>query len=191
MSALFVLYLVFAVFRAARVALATPFSLSSDALNVIAALAAIFLSYLEDQRSVNPSSLLVLYLSAESILSLPRLRSLWILSSAATCTIVWTFVVILNFAALILESLRKVGFLKASEKNVTTEEICGFWGRSFYIWILPLFKQGYSTVLTLDNMGQIDQELQGKFAHERLELVWRSGEQRKFLHVPTDFNKPR
>ncbi|RDW75794.1 hypothetical protein BP5796_06615 [Coleophoma crateriformis] len=171
---LFVIQLVFTVFRTANFALATPFSLSSAVLNVIATLAAVFLSYLEDQRSVNPSSLLVLYLSAESILSLPRLRSLWMLSYAGVCTILWTAAVVFNVSALILESVRKTRFLKNNEKNATLEEICGFWGRSFFIWILPLFKHGYTTILTLDNMGQIDQELQGKPAHERLEAVWKA-----------------
>ena len=57
---------VFAIFRSKAPHPVTGLSWLSSALNIIATSAAVFVSRIEDRRSISPSSLLVLYFSAAS-----------------------------------------------------------------------------------------------------------------------------
>ncbi|KAJ5702450.1 P-loop containing nucleoside triphosphate hydrolase protein [Penicillium malachiteum] len=63
-------------------ALHTDLGTPSRIINVAVTVAAIFLSFLEDQRSEKPSDLLILYYSATTLLFLPQIRSLWQIPNA-------------------------------------------------------------------------------------------------------------
>ncbi|KAI2896747.1 hypothetical protein CBS76997_10948 [Aspergillus niger] len=85
---LLVLHILYTALRVEDPDLHTRVGLASGVVNIIATGAAILLSFLEDQRSIKPSDLLVVYYSTEVLLSLPQLRSLWQIPTASVaCTI--------------------------------------------------------------------------------------------------------
>ena len=153
----------------------TKLSLPAASLSVAAILAAIALSLMEDRRSVRPSDLLVLYFSASTILSIPRLRSLWLitLSSAVAGRVIWTVIFIGTVIVVFLESLGKTMFLRPSfQHNVTKEQAAGFWSRSFFVWLLPFFQVGYFRVLSIGDVPGIDDDLAEEAAWTRLYACW-------------------
>ncbi|KAJ9151149.1 putative Multidrug resistance-associated protein [Pleurostoma richardsiae] len=79
---LFVLHVLFMAFHVRTSVLSTSVSLTSDILGIVAVFAAAVHSFMEDQRSVAPSDILVLYFSASTTLAIPRLRSLWQIPTA-------------------------------------------------------------------------------------------------------------
>lgn len=155
--------------------------MTSGILNIIATFAAAVLSFMEDQRSVEPSDILVIYFSASSILALPRLRSLWLIPSVDACRGLWTTIYIFTVAMLFVESARKTKILRPLYQGVTKEQICGFWGRSFFIWVLPFFQAGYSKVLQIQDLPEVDDDLQGQDAGEKLQAAWKTAKSRHGL----------
>ncbi|KAK0368673.1 ABC transporter [Colletotrichum limetticola] len=147
-------------------------SLAAGILNFIAVFAATIHSFLEDQRSTRPSDLLILYFSASAILSLPRLRTLWLISIAGASRGLWTAIIILTVLVVPLESIGKKRFLRTEYRTLTKEEETGFWGRSFFTWLMPFFRLGYSRVIHIRDMPEVDKDLAGDRAGASLEAAW-------------------
>lgn len=160
----------------------TKLAIISNVFEIIATAAAMLLSFMEDQYSIEPSDLLVAYFSALTILDIPRLRSLWLLPSADACISLLTTIYILSIFALLLESKRKLKILRARYRHVTMEQAIGFWGRSFFFWVTPFFRVGYSNILTIADLPKVDEDLQGNAARRKLEKAWaRSKQDRRLL----------
>ncbi|OJJ47369.1 hypothetical protein ASPZODRAFT_64884 [Penicilliopsis zonata CBS 506.65] len=172
LTALFVLLVVYAVLRIRTPVLRTPSSLASDILNIIVTAGAVVLSFLEDQRSARPSDLLVIYFSALALLGIPKLRSLWMISSSGPCRGLWTAIYTITVLVAFLESTRKVRILRPLYKHVTAEQISGFWSRSVFAWVVPFVQAGYSKILSVGDMPEADENLQGDLTREKLDHAW-------------------
>lgn len=176
-----VLHILYTALRVEDPDLHTRVGLASGVVNIIATGAAILLSFLEDQRSIKPSDLLVVYYSAEILLSLPQLRSLWQIPTASVaCRALWTTILVFNTGVLISESIHKPRFLRPIHQKTTREGILGFWGQSFFIWVLPVLQNGYSKVLGIDDIPEMDADQQAQLTQEELEKAWgaRTGKHR-------------
>lgn len=169
---LFGVQLAFLVVQTTSPELHTTASLASSILILSASAGAPLLSYTEHERSVRPSSLLILYLFTSAVTAAPKLRTLWLLRSSNTAAALWTLVVSTTLIACFIESSTKTKHLKTSHQDVTKEETSNFWGRGFYVWTLPLFRRGYSTILRLADIPPVDSSLSGSFAYEKLRSTW-------------------
>lgn len=139
---------------------------------------------MEDQRSVTPSYLLVIYFSFTSLLSIPRLRSLWLMAPQDGIVVIrglWTAVFIVTVLVLLAQSMNKLKSLQPAYHALTKEELSGFWGRSFYVYLLPLLKAGNSKILELNDLPELDTELTGSHAGNSLEEKFSSD------HLPRRF----
>ncbi|KAF4849717.1 ABC transporter atnG [Colletotrichum siamense] len=172
LAALGAFHLAFLIVQTQTPSINTTLSLASGILTFVAVLAASLHSILEDQRSTRPSDLLILYFSASTILALPRLRTLWLIPSASTAKALWTAIFILTALVVPLESIGKKKFLQLTYQSLTKEEETGFWGRSFFTWLLPFFRLGYSRVIHISDMPEVDADLTGETVGRALELSW-------------------
>ncbi|KAJ5971441.1 ABC transporter integral membrane type 1 [Penicillium vulpinum] len=172
---LFVLHIVFTVYQVQTVALHTKISTPAAAINIVATLAAIILSFLEDQRAIQPSDALIVYFSTLSILYIPHLRTLWLIPSIPVPRGLFTAIYIIVVTTTVLESARKVNFIKPLYQNVAIEEIHGFWGRNLFFWVLPLFRNAYKSIICLEDLTDIDSKLLGQCAEARLAQTWSNG----------------
>jgi hypothetical protein len=109
---LLVLYLIFLAVRLESPSLNTKMSLASGVLSVVATMGCLVEPFLEDQRSIKPSDLIVLYQSAAMVLAVPRLRTIWLISSVLTIKVVWTGIFILTTGTVLIESVGKFRLLK-------------------------------------------------------------------------------
>jgi ATP-binding cassette, subfamily C (CFTR/MRP), member 1 len=170
---LFIFQLLFLAMRMQEPRLYTTIALSSEIVSSIAVLTALVLSFLEDQRSLSPSYILVLYFSASTICSLPRLRSLWIISSVPVPGAIWTVVNVGTAVVMVVESVHKTRWLSPLYRQSSTrEQTAGFWSRSFFIWVLPFFQAGYTTDLQIDDIPPVDADLKEQSNESDLQLAW-------------------
>ncbi|PWY94269.1 ATP-binding cassette transporter [Aspergillus sclerotioniger CBS 115572] len=168
---LFALQIVFTVYQIQTPALHTRISTPSAVLNLTATLAALILSFFEDQRLVKPSDTLVLYFSALTILYIPRLRTLWHIPSYVPRGLFTAIYIVIVLAA-VLESARKTVMLRPLYKHIAVEQIHGFWGRNFFLWLFPLFRNAYTQVIGVDDLPDIDSRLRAEYAEVRLLQAW-------------------
>ncbi|KAJ4410259.1 hypothetical protein N0V85_003986, partial [Neurospora sp. IMI 360204] len=143
LSALFTLHLLNTIYTTKSIQ-TTPLSLSATILTTIALLSSGVLSLLEDQRTIHPSDLLVIYFSASTILFIPRLRTLFLLSTSTShatslvnnpiiphhllvLQVLWTLIFGLTTLVAITESLGKFSLLQPRYKHVvvTKEQTAG------------------------------------------------------------------
>lgn len=130
---------------------------------------------------------MVLYFFAASILALPRARTLWTLSPAVeTQAIVWTLVAVATSVVLGLESINKRRSVVSAYKQASKEYTSSFWARSFFIWMLPLFQSGFSSILALHDMPEVDRDLQGGSAEDRLLETWSKSKSTQVLERLAD-----
>ncbi|PWY82697.1 ATP-binding cassette transporter [Aspergillus eucalypticola CBS 122712] len=173
LGVLLVLHIMYTALRVEDLDLHTRAGLASGIVHIIATGAAILLSFFEDQRSVKPSDLLVVYYSAEVLLSLPQLRSLWQIPTASVaCRALWTTILIFNVGILISESTHKFRFLRPMYQKRTEEGALGFWCQSFFIWVLPVLQNGYSKVLGIDDIPEMDADQRAQSTQQELEKAW-------------------
>ncbi|PYI04583.1 multidrug resistance-associated protein [Aspergillus sclerotiicarbonarius CBS 121057] len=168
---LFLLQIVFTVYQIQTPALHTRISTPSAVVSLTATLAAVILSFFEDQRLVKPSDTLVLYFSALSILYIPRLRTLWQIPTHVPRGL-FTAIYIVIIVAAVLESARKTVILRPLYKHVAVEQIHGFWGRNFFLWLFPVFRNAYTNVIGVDDLPDIDSKLRADYAEARLLQAW-------------------
>lgn len=167
--------------------LQTKASLPADTLQIVATTAAIYMSLIEDQRSARPSDVLTLYFSASSVLSLARLRTLWIMPSFTICRALATIVFMLTALALLVECFTKTKLLRPRYQHITKEQTQSIWGRTFFTYTVPFFRNGFSNVLSLDHVPDVDQDLQGRVAGQKLRDAWMTSKGKHRLVKATIF----
>ena len=169
LGTLFSLHLAFLVLLSQIPSFTTSLSLASGVLATAAVAAAGALSFLEDQRSARPSDILVLYFSACTLLTIPRLRSLWLMPSHDALKAILTVTFIATVAVVVVESSRKNKFLRQPYKKLPKEETVSFWSRGLFVWILPFFKLGYSKELALHDIPEVGFGLEGEACWTKLQ----------------------
>jgi hypothetical protein len=150
----------------------TAISTVAGTVSTIATAGAILVSFLDAQR-FGTSSLLEIYYVILVIIYIPRLRSLWVSPDIYLPRYLWTAQYILTVLVAILESCgRKLPPADSLKSKYLREEALGFWGRSLFVWILPTLRQGYSTVLEVSNLPELDPSLGGDEPSSQLEKAW-------------------
>lgn len=161
------------ILRSQKTIVQTSASLAADTLTIVGIAGVAWLSYIDHQRSLRPSTLLSLYLSALVILDIPRVRTLWLIGSANGDAAAMTVTLILTAVALLLESTEKRSSVVAEEKRFgAPEEYSGFWTRTAFAWLAATFRAGYSKVLVQDDLPILDTRLQSNVLRQNLVSTW-------------------
>ncbi|KAH6652821.1 putative ATP-binding cassette transporter [Truncatella angustata] len=161
-------------FRLQEPQLNTSMSTASECVMTVMVIAAGVLSYLENQRSIRPSDLLVLYFSASSLLSVPGLRSYWLAQSSTILRSLTTVTWLMTTLAVFLESAQKTDLVRPVEKGASKEQLVGLWSRVFFSWALPFLRHGYSSILTIAQVPRVDHELREDVTWNKLQSYWHS-----------------
>ncbi|RDH38689.1 P-loop containing nucleoside triphosphate hydrolase protein [Aspergillus welwitschiae] len=154
-------------------------SIPADVLELLAITGAIALSSLHHTRSIRPSTLLVCFLSARSLLGIARVRTLWLIPNATRAAVPFTLSVTLILLSTVLESIGKESALvKASEKPATPEPFSGFWKRAAFAWLTGTFRNGYSKVISVQDLPELDPKLDSEVVGAQLQAVWARADKR-------------
>ncbi|KAH7024666.1 P-loop containing nucleoside triphosphate hydrolase protein [Microdochium trichocladiopsis] len=162
------------VFRARAPALSTADALPRGILAAIFALASVPLPYLEHRRSSRPSDVLVLAYTLLVLLSIPYVRTLWLMPTDDINKALGTITIALTAAVVWLESLGKADHVEKVSEKVAMEQTAAFWSRAFFTWLLPILRMGYSNVFRLSELPAVDRPLTGASTQPRLANAWRN-----------------
>lgn len=94
------------------------------------------------------------------------------MSSVGVCQGLWTAIFAVTVGLVLLESASKTRVLRPVYLTLSSEEVSGFWPRSFFAWVLPLFRTGFSTAIGISDIPEVDHDLRGHAANARLRRAW-------------------
>ncbi|KAL4766171.1 putative ABC multidrug transporter [Aspergillus foveolatus] len=133
------------------------------------------LSYAEHNFSTPPSFLLNVYLFITLLFDIAKARTLWLWQIGGTSQIIailTSVTVGLKLFLLFLESSDKRSILRDEYKAYPPEATGGIFNRMFFWWLNPLFRQGLSQSLAVEDLFVLDKQLSSKHLHLALEAAW-------------------
>jgi hypothetical protein len=130
------------------------------ALNLAVAVELLALTWVEDARSVRPSSLLNVYLVSTLFFDAVQARTLYLRSPRNSALVaVFTLVIAAKTILLFLEARRKTKYFTPPYKGLPPESTSGIINRSFLWWANELFRTGFRSLLTSDKLYVLDDKL--------------------------------
>ena len=176
MTVLLAVQLAYLVLRSVYLAFKTNASIAADTLSFVATGTALILTFLSHQRSARPSTFLSLYLSVLVILGIARTRTVWLLEPHNPVPVMMTVVFALSIVILFMESIEKrpnfVADKKIAEEIPAPEQSSGFWARTCFTWLAATFWQGYSKVISVNDLPALDSKLESSILSEKLMTTW-------------------
>ncbi|RGP69666.1 ABC multidrug [Fusarium sporotrichioides] len=157
---------------------------ASSALELVAAVLMLPVSFLDHGRSHRPSMLMNGYLSVTILFDVAQARTLWlsaITRSETSYAIVFTTTVAAKALIIILESRPKTEWVEwETSESHSPEETTGIFGLGVYLWLNSLFLAGYGRNLSINDLYPLDHSLkvesiQGRF-HKRLNYAILKGD---------------
>lgn len=175
----------FAASRSGNSQLTTSASIASDVLNIIASVVATLLSFASHRSSSRPSTVLVLYLSTQALLLLPRLRTIWLISPNSSTAASITAIYVATITSLVAESAEEKPS-QTKENPASKEPYLGFWNRTSFAWMLDIFRLGNANIISQSDLPALDDQLQSHLLRDRLLAEWKPG-MGKTLLSPNNF----
>jgi hypothetical protein len=157
----------------------TRTTLATVALSLVSTLGFSFLSYAEHTRAVRPASLLNTFLLVTVLFDIVHTRTLWLRAVDHLNQVIAylaTAAVVIKFITLVLEALDKRRLLRPEYRGYPPEATSNIYNRSFFWWLNPLFRQGYSHELVVDDLFVLDKHIRASYCYRRFQGAWSSGQ---------------
>lgn len=164
----------------------TQASIAANAVLTVGILFLGVLSYAEHNYSVRPSLLLGIYLSITLLFDIAKTRTLWLRELAEInriIAILTSVAVGVKALLLLLETVEKRRILKNVYAKYPPEATGGIFNRFLFWWLNPLFKTGFSKLLSVEDLYTLDKQLASKTLHNSLETMWNNGNKNSLLLV--------
>jgi ATP-binding cassette, subfamily C (CFTR/MRP), member 1 len=150
----------------------TPAAVGAATLALIDTVAFCFLSYVEHGRNIRPSAILGSYLFFSLLFDIVRVRTLWLIGQDTSEARIFTTSVVLKVCMLCLEVKEKRDYLTGVDKLRGPEELSSILSQGVYYWLNQLIVQGYSKVLSLEDLYPLDEHLSAKSLQARFSRKW-------------------
>ncbi|KAF3480026.1 ABC transporter [Arthroderma uncinatum] len=137
----------------------TRLTLACIALTIAGYFVLAAVSYIEHIRSVRPSTLLIVYLGVSLLLDLARTRTLFFIQGSYTIASVFLASYLVKTLSFILEVTEKRRLLHVKWQDASPEATSGVINRALFLWLNGLFIKGFSTLLTVNTLTPLDDEL--------------------------------
>lgn len=152
----------------------SEFAIPTAVVDLAAAVVIPVLVYMEDARSIRPSTMLSMYLAFTTVLDLAQARTLWIIGTSLPIAALFATRLVSKVALLILEARSKRHSLKQQYQQLPPEATAGIVNRSFQFWLNSLFIKGFRNKLTLVDLFNLDQALSGAHVGPMMKAAWLS-----------------
>jgi ATP-binding cassette, subfamily C (CFTR/MRP), member 1 len=134
-------------------------SILSASFGVVDAFTISFLSALEHSHSARPSLILNVYLLFSTIFDVVRARTLWLIGSDLTLSIMFTLSTSLKAILLVLESKEKRRHLLHNIVGYVAENTSGIYSKIFFWWLNPLFLKGFKSTVSANDLSLVSTQL--------------------------------
>lgn len=153
--------------------------LASAAISFAGTMVLGVLSVFEHFRSIRPSILLNVCLSFTILFDIERSRSYMLDSELDPVATIFASRVGIKVFLTVFEAQGKRELLLAEYADCPKEATSGIYKRVTFWWLNELFKKGFSTAMTVDDLFHLDKHLQSKFLHQIIGTAW---DRRKYLN---------
>ena len=147
-------------------------AIGAATLALIDAVAFCFLSFVEHGRNIRPSAILGAYLFLSLLFDIVHVRTLWLIRQDTNEARIFTTSVVLKVCILCLEVKEKRDYLTGADKLRGPEELSGILSQGVYYWLNQLIVQGYSKVLSLEDLYPLDEHLSAGGLQDRFSRKW-------------------
>lgn len=147
-------------------AVTTRTTVATSAVSLVSTLGIAVFSYIEHRHTVRPSTLLGLFLLCTLLFDIAHTRTLWLRAldwSGRILATVSTAAAAVKATVFVLEAISKRRFLQPEYRVCPPEATSGIFNRSFFIWLNPLFRSGFSQVLDIDHLFVLDKHLEAAY----------------------------
>ncbi|RAK99259.1 P-loop containing nucleoside triphosphate hydrolase protein [Aspergillus ibericus CBS 121593] len=141
-------------------------------LSLVDALSITFLSAIEHNRSVRPSSLLSIYLFLSIGFDAVQVRTLFIRQYPPSLAALSAATVALKVLLLALEAQPKRRYLKSAHRDTSPESTSGIFARTIFWWLNRLFLTGFRKLLTIEDLFPTDEDLRSGPLRRKIRLAW-------------------
>lgn len=150
----------------------TAVSTASGILSCIDAFLIGALLYMSHRHSMQPSTLLSIYLPVTILFDAAKARSCFTRYDLDVSGSLLATVAALKFVLLVLEEVPK-RTLFYNSGYVGKEAISGFWNRSVFWWLNTTLITGYRSLLVVDTLEELDPKFDSVVLLSRLDQVWK------------------
>lgn len=153
-----------------------PVLVASLTVSLVDAILLCTLSYLEHERSLHPSSLMVIYLFISALLDAARLRTLWLLPiGRLSFSLASSIALATKVAMLVSESAGKARyFLHPDDKERSPEETSGILSNGLFVWANHLLFVGFRKLLLLSDLYRLPNSLSVTATQSKFGVAWDS-----------------
>ena len=88
----------------------------------------------------------------------------------------FTTSIAVKFVALLLEMKEKREILRPKYKSYPPEATSSIFNKFFFWWQIALFRKGFSTSLTVDDLFVLDKHLAAEHLQDLLQSAWQKGD---------------
>ena len=149
-------------------AVRTRASIPNSVLGLLTAIVLLILSIIEHSRSARPALVIESYLSVSILFDAARVRTLWLQEYNKPVAVVTTLLLVNKILLLCVEAIGKGRLLRPEWRSGSPEATSGLFGKSFFLWLNPLFWVGFSRSLSIDDLLPLDKHLTSGYLYQRL-----------------------
>ncbi|KAH8672363.1 P-loop containing nucleoside triphosphate hydrolase protein [Ilyonectria robusta] len=150
----------------------TRLTIASIVMTIVGYTLLTITSYLNHLRSIRPSTMLCVYLGTSSLLDLARVRTLFIIPESQTVAPIFLAGFLTKLLMFSLELREKRRLLCIEWKNASPEETSGVINRALFIWLNHIFLKGFRTILSIDTLTILDEEILSASKPTKLASRW-------------------
>ncbi|KAL7917975.1 ABC transporter [Trichoderma austrokoningii] len=137
----------------------------------------LYASYLEHIRSVRPSTILCLYFGVSSLLDLASPNIVFFTPSYHVVAHIPLVIYLVKLVLLAAEVTEKRKLLLMPQwRNTSPEAAASIYSRVLFVWLNPLFLKGYRTLLTVNTLTPLDQDILSASRPIKLQERWRKAD---------------
>ena len=159
----------------------TKATIPAASLDFIAACVLCILSSYEHTRNVAPSVIIEFYLFFSLIFDIANLRTLFLIPSleVRSIAVVEALSACIKFGLLVSEAASKRPYLRERYQNLSLEATSGTYSKAVFWWLNGLLKAGYSKLLGVQDLGNIDEGLASVTVGHRFASGWAAADKTK------------
>jgi len=150
----------------------TLISIATTIVNLLVAIQHFPVTWLENERSIRPASLLSAYLLFSILLDAIQARTLWLQGNSISIAAVFSACIGTKILMLAAETQQKRQYLQTAYKHLPPESLSGIINRSLIWWMNSLVKQGFRSFLVLKDLYGLDHELKSVTIFTQARRFW-------------------